>query len=103
MTTWQSGGTANQAAFVTGNRRIVLTAASAIKPEPVVWFWEHEGSGRIPSGSFGLAAGREGTGKSSFAIWLAARITTGTLPGSLTGPRAVIYAAVEDSWKYTIV
>lgn len=90
-------------------RRLVLTAASEIEPEPVVWAWHHEddltgGSGRIPLGSLSVAAGREGTGKSSFGIWLAAMITRGTLPGSLYGtPHAVIYAAVEDSWKYTLV
>ncbi|WP_200210894.1 AAA family ATPase [Micromonospora coerulea] len=90
-------------------RRLVLTAAADIEPEPVVWAWQHEddftgGSGRIPLGSLSVAAGREGTGKSSFGIWLAAMITRGTLPGSLYGqPHAVIYAAVEDSWKYTLV
>jgi hypothetical protein len=84
-------------------RRLVLTPASEIEPEPVVWAWEDDGAGRIPAGSLGLAAGREGTGKSSFLIWLSARITTGTLPGSLCSPRGVIYVAVEDSWKYTIV
>lgn len=85
-------------------RKLVLTAASLIEPEPVVWAWEDDGYGRIPAGSFGLLAGREGTGKSSSLIWLAARITTGTLPGTLYGvPRGVIYIAVEDSWKFTIV
>lgn len=84
-------------------RRLVLTPASEIEPEPVIWAWEDDGAGRVPAGSFGLFAGREGTGKSSFLIWLAARITRGELPGSLAGPRAVIYVAVEDSWKYTIV
>jgi hypothetical protein len=85
-------------------RRLVLTAASEIDPEPVIWAWEDDGAGRIPAGSLGLFAGREGTGKSSFLIWLAAQITTGSLPGSFAGqPRGVIYVAVEDSWKYTIV
>lgn len=85
-------------------RRIVLTPASDIEPEPVIWAWEDEGRGRIPAGSLGLFAGREGTGKSSFLIWLAAKITTGELPGSFFGTqRGVIYVAVEDSWKYTIV
>jgi hypothetical protein len=86
-----------------GKRQIVLTKASEIEPEPVVWAWEDNGYGRIPAGSLGLFAGREGTGKSSFLIWLTARITTGALPGSLGGARSVIYVAVEDSWKYTIV
>ena len=85
-------------------RRLVLTPASEIQPEPVVWAWEDDGAGRIPAGSFGLFAGREGTGKSSFLIRLAAQVTKGELDGALKGdPRAVIYVAVEDSWKYTIV
>lgn len=85
-------------------RRLILTAAAEIEPEPVVWAWEDESGGRIPSGSLGLAAGREGTGKSSYGIWLAAKVTTGQLEGALKGrPGAVIYVAVEDSWKFTIV
>jgi hypothetical protein len=85
-------------------RRLILTPASEIEPEPVIWAWEDDGYGRIPAGSFGLFAGREGTGKSSFLIRMAAKITRGELPGSFKGtPRSVIYVAVEDSWKYTIV
>jgi len=85
-------------------RRLVLTPAAEIEPEPVVWAWEEDGKGRIPAGSFGLAAGREGTGKSCCGIWLTAQITTGKLPGRFFGnPRNVIIVAVEDSWKHTIV
>ena len=85
-------------------RKLLLTPASEIEPEPVIWAWEDDGAGRIPAGSFGLFAGREGTGKSSFLIRLAAQVTKGELDGALKGdPRAVIYVAVEDSWKYTIV
>jgi 5S rRNA maturation endonuclease (ribonuclease M5) len=92
-------------------RRLVLTSAADIEPEPVVWAWEEPdphglapNGGRIPLGSLSVAAGREGTGKSSFGIWMAAHITCGTLPGQLFGkPHAVIYAAVEDSWKHTLV
>ena len=84
-------------------RKLILTRASDIEIEPVVWAWEDDGQGRIPAGSLGLFAGREGTGKSSFLIWLTARITSGELPGMLEGkPRGVIYIAVEDSWKFTI-
>ena len=86
------------------SRRLILTPASQIEPEPVVWAWEDDGQGRVPAGSFGLFAGREGTGKSSFLIWKAAKVTRGELPGAFKGdPRAVIYVAVEDSWKFTIV
>jgi hypothetical protein len=85
-------------------RALVLTPASEITPVPVVWAWEDDDAGRIPAGSFGLFAGREGTGKSSFLIWKAAQITRGELPGAWKGiPRAVFYVAVEDSWKHTIV
>jgi hypothetical protein len=85
-------------------RRLVLTPASQITPEPVVWAWEQFGQGRIPAGSVGLFAGREGTGKSSFLIWLAAQVTRGELPGAFKGdPRPVIYVTFEDSWKFTIV
>lgn len=85
-------------------RRLVVTWASTITPRKVEWAWEHEGDGRIPVGSLSLAAGREGTGKSSFGIWLAAQITRGTLPGAYRGaPRRILYVAVEDSWEYTLV
>lgn len=85
-------------------RRARITWATDIEPEPVVWAWEEGDRGRIPSGSLSIAAGREGTGKSSFGIWLAAKITRGELPGKFHGtPRRVFYIAVEDSWKYTLV
>lgn len=91
-------------------RRIVLTPAAEIRIRPVRWLWDTtpDGApptshGRIPLDSLCIAAGGPGLGKSQFAAWLAARITTGTLPGELFGqPRTVIYAASEDSWEYTI-
>lgn len=85
-------------------RRARITWASEIVPEPVVWAWVDDGQGRMPTGTLVLGAGREGTGKSSFAIWQAAQITNGTLPGDFCGtPRRVLYVAVEDSWSKTIV
>ena len=86
-------------------RRARLTWANTIKPRPVVWAWkDDDDNGRIPAGSLSIAAGREGTGKSSFGIWMAAQITKGLLPGSYCGrPRKVLYVALEDSWEYTIV
>lgn len=91
-------------------RRIVLTPASAIRIRPVRWLWdttpdgqEPTSHGRIPLYSLCIAAGGPGLGKSQFAVWMTARITTGTLPGELYGrPRTVLYAATEDSWEYTI-
>lgn len=85
-------------------RRARITWASEIEPEPVVWAWEDAFEGRIAAGSLCLAAGREGTGKSTFGAWMTARITRGDLPGSFYGtPRRVLYVAVEDSWTRTIV
>ncbi|MET9264122.1 AAA family ATPase [Amycolatopsis sp. NPDC004079] len=85
-------------------RRARITWASEIEPVPVVWAWELDGFGRVPAGSLSIAAGREGTGKSSFGLWVAAKITHGELPGSYHGhSRTVLYVAVEDSWKHAIV
>lgn len=91
-------------------RRLVLTPASTIRIRPVRWLWDTTPSGaaptshgRIPLNSLAIAAGGPGLGKSQYAVWLTARVTTGTLPGELYGkPRGVIYAATEDSWAYTI-
>jgi len=81
-------------------RRLLLTPASTIKLRCVRWAW-HE---RMAQGSLALLAGREGVGKSTFAYWLAARITRGELPGEHHGtPRAVLVAATEDSWSHTVV
>lgn len=86
------------------SRRARITWADTIEPEPVTWAWGSDPDGRIPAGSLSVAAGREGTGKSSFGIWMAAQITRGLLPGSFHGvPRSVFYVAVEDSWKHTLV
>lgn len=87
-----------------GGRRVKLTRASEIEIRPVVWVWQDNGYGRIPAGTLSIMAGREGTGKSSCAIWLAAQMTRGLLPGRHFGqPRPVFYLAVEDSWSQTIV
>jgi hypothetical protein len=137
------------AAAATGNgdgsrkRRLLITWAEEIEPEPVNWLWvditahntgqaasdpgtpvdphdvediacvapghtwsppDVEFNGRIPCGMVTIAAGREGTGKSSFGIWATAKITRGTLPGHHYGtPRRVFYVATEDSWQHTLV
>lgn len=86
-------------------RRARVTWADSITMLPVVWAWTDGpgGEGRMPSGSLAIAAGREGTGKSTFGIWMAAQVTRGQLPGALYGvPRRVLYVAVEDSWAHTI-
>ena len=81
-------------------RRIVLTPASSIKPQRVTWLWD----GRQALGTLGLLAGREGTGKSTLAYWVAAQVTRGLLPGEHYGnAKAVMVCATEDSWEHTIV
>lgn len=80
-------------------RKIRLTPASAFRIKAVKWVWE----GRMPLGEITLIPGREGAGKSTFLAWQAAMVTKGKLPGMyLDTPRAVLYAATEDSWEYTI-
>ncbi|WP_084599388.1 AAA family ATPase [Actinoplanes subtropicus] len=89
----------SRAAADDGSRRLLLTPASAIKMRPVRWTW----TDRIPAGALTVIPGREGIGKSLTLAWLTAQITRGTLPGIHHGtPRAVIYAATEDSWAHTI-
>ncbi|MCT2280314.1 AAA family ATPase, partial [Micromonospora chalcea] len=81
-------------------RKVRLVPASTIKPRRVRWLWD----GRVPVGEITLVAGREGAGKSTFLAWLARAITLGELPGEFHGqPRAVLYAAAEDAWEYTVV
>lgn len=80
-------------------RHITLKAAAMFPIRPVRWTWD----ARMPLGELTLIPGREGAGKSIFFAWLAAQITRGTLPGHWYGqPKAVLYAASEDSWSYTI-
>ena len=52
----------------------------------------------IPQSAVTLCAGRGGTGKSSFLIWLAAQLNKGVLPGELFGTKhPVLYVSHEDS------
>ncbi len=84
-------------------RHARITWADQIKMRPTTWAWIEGEQGRIPTGSLSVAAGREGTGKSTFGIWITAQITRGTLSGNLYGrPRRVFYVAVEDSWEHTL-
>jgi hypothetical protein len=106
----RSLGRAGESGQPPASRRLVLTPASKIRIRPVRWLWDTTPAGepptshgRIPMYSLTTAAGGPGLGKSQFAGWMTARVTTGTLPGELYGqPRSVIYAAAEDSWTYTI-
>jgi hypothetical protein len=86
--------------ILVGRPALEVTWASGIKPQRVKWLW----TDRIPQGALALLAGREGLGKSTIALDLAAKITRGDLPGEHLGtPRAVLVCATEDSWAHTIV
>jgi hypothetical protein len=76
-----------------------ITPVSKIPVKATEWLWDQ----RIPLGALTLLPGREGTGKSTFGAWLAARVTKGELPGVYQGiPKSVFYVATEDDWSRTI-
>lgn len=80
-------------------RKLVPTLASDVKIKRVRWTFENW----IVLGALNLLAGREGLGKSTLAVWIAAKVTQGTLPGELFGkPRHVIYLATEDDPAFTV-
>ena len=79
--------------------RLRITPVSKIPVKATEWLWDQ----RIPLGALTLLPGREGTGKSTFGAWLAARVTKGELPGVYEGiPKSVFYVATEDDWSRTI-
>lgn len=88
-----------------------LTAASNIEIKPTYWLWGSKADGSdfditpamVPAGELTFITGREGTGKSQAAIWIASQVTNGTLPGCYEGkPRNIIYVATEDNWAKTL-
>jgi hypothetical protein len=75
-------------------RTLVLTRMDSIKTRKPRFLWEN----MIPYGAFVLMAGKGGTGKSTFAMYLAGGITRGVIPGHLFGePATVLYVSHEDS------
>ena len=88
-----------------------LTAASDIEIKPTYWLWGSKADGSdfdttpamVPAAELTFITGREGTGKSQAAIWIASQVTNGTLPGCYEGkPRNIIYVATEDNWAKTL-
>ncbi|MGN6272496.1 MAG: AAA family ATPase [Protaetiibacter sp.] len=83
-----------------GASRVTLTPASKIRPRRAVWLKR----GWIALGALTLLAGVEGKGKSTITYDMAARVTSGSLPGEFEGiPKSVLIAATEDDWEATIV
>jgi hypothetical protein len=77
-----------------------LTSANSFTMKGTKWLQK----GRIPAGMMTILAGREGIGKSTVSLDIAAHITRGTLEGRYYGkPQNVILCATEDSWEHTII
>ncbi|AWN03584.1 DNA primase [Microbacterium phage Hyperion] len=75
-------------------RSLSLRSLSTVSSKRTRFLWEK----MIPQSAVTLAAGRGGTGKSSFMIWLAAQLNQGALAGELLGhPAPVLYVSHEDS------
>lgn len=76
------------------SRSLSLRKLSTVSSKRTRFLWDK----MIPQSAVSIAAGRGGTGKSSFLIWLAARVNRGELPGELNGQQhAVLYVSHEDS------
>jgi DNA polymerase III delta prime subunit len=81
-------------------RPLRMTSAADVVTRRARWLWD----GRMPTGALCLLAGREGLGKSTLALYVAARVTRGELEGEWFGtPRHVVVVATEDDWGVTVV
>lgn len=80
-------------------RWVILKRFSDYEPLPVEWLWDQ----RIPLDMTTMLAGREGLGKSTFALWIAAQVTKGTLNGDLEGPRNVLWVSSEEDFEKTLI
>lgn len=75
---------------------LTIRRADITLARPYRWAWDQ----RVLLGYLNLLIGEEGVGKGNLAAWLAARITTGELPGDLRAqPRCVVFVGDEDSWR----
>jgi RecA-family ATPase len=84
-------------------RELVATTAASIEMRATRWLWEDVHGCWIPLGALVGLGGREGVGKSTICAYLVAQVTTGTLPGDLSGkPKGVVIVSTEDDWHTTI-
>jgi len=82
------------------SRYAAVTWASNIRPQPQIWLWDN----RIPIGTVSALAGRGGTGKTTYAIHVAAQLSRGLLPGKYYGdPRPTLIWSGEDAWAPVLV
>jgi hypothetical protein len=97
---WEPGTGARM--FDHGTAEFAGMLASEVKPERVRFLWP----GRLAAGKPSVMDGDPGLGKSTAALDIAARITTGgALPGCVSGgePRGVVLLSAEDGAADTIV
>jgi hypothetical protein len=81
-------------------RQASIEWASTIRPRKQVWLWDN----KIPVGTPSALAGRGGTGKTTYAVHMIARLSRGQLPGRYHGdPRASLIWSGEDSWETVLV
>ena len=74
--------------------RLALTQGDGVAIRNPRWLETH----RLPAEAQSVMVGPEGGGKTTFALGVAARVTTGTLDGALRGvARNVIIVSVEDA------
>jgi hypothetical protein len=86
--------------MTTETRELQLTRASEIRSRRQRWLW----SDRIPLGVVTVFAGRGGEGKSTFALYLGARVIRGDLDGDLLGkPSSLLVISHEDDWGAVMV
>jgi len=99
-----------------GKRQVTMRRASEIPKKHTDWLWAeqerfmvvdgvrvNESAHYLPAGELCLLTGREGVGKSTIALWIAAQLTRGTLPGIYEGtPKTVVVYAAEDDIGRTI-
>lgn len=80
-------------------RALELLDLDDVEVEPLRFLWEDV----IPSRGCTLMAGRGGVAKSTFALYLAGKITRGTMKGDLFGkPATVLYVSHEDSLSQVV-
>lgn len=80
---------------------LVTVTASDVELKNVVWLWNKW----IPQGNLTILAGRQGSGKSQWTAWLAARLSKGELkkgPRKCHPPSDVLFASLEDAVSETI-
>jgi hypothetical protein len=81
-------------------REIYVVETQLVRPQPTRWLWQD----RIPLGAATVEAGRQGLGKSTHTIWLAAEGSHGRLAGDLLSePFVTLIVSYEDNVESTIV